>query len=83
MNWDKTAKANFDAILARIPVFLRDIAAKKVALKAETLAGKENQLEVTPKNVVDAFFLETPFGFHGPMKIDMKALGINYEQYGY
>ena len=29
--WDKTAKENFEAVLAKIPVFLRSIAAKKVA----------------------------------------------------
>ena len=25
--------------------------------------------------------METPFGFHGPMKMDMEALGIDYEKY--
>ena len=27
--------------------------------------------------------METPFGFHGPMKLDMEELGIDYKKYGY
>jgi hypothetical protein len=83
MNWDKVAQENFEAILTKIPVFLRSTAAKKVSQKAENLAGKENRLEVSQKDVVDAFFIATPFGFHGPMKVDMEALGIDYQKYGY
>jgi len=83
MIWDKKARENFDAILAKIPVFLRSIAAKKVSQKAEKNAHADNRLEVSPKDVVDAFFMETPFGFHGPMKMDMEELGIEYKKYGY
>ena len=83
MNWDNTAKENFEAILAKIPVFLRGIAGKKVSQKAEENARGENRLEVSQKDVVDAFFMETPFGFHGPMKMDMESLGIDYEKYGH
>ena len=83
MIWDKTAKENFEAVLARIPVFLRSIAATKVSQRAEKNACSENRSEVSPKNVVDAFFSETPFGFHGPMKMDMESLGIDYQKYGY
>ena len=83
INWDKTAKENFEAILAKVPVFLRSIAEKKVSQKAEMIARIENRSEVSQKDVVDAFFAETPFGFHGPMKTDMEALGIDYKKYGY
>jgi hypothetical protein len=81
--WDKIAQENFEAVLAKIPVFLRGIAEKKVSQKAESLAKSENRSEVSPKDVVDAFFMETPFGFHGPMKMDMETLGIDYKKYGY
>ena len=43
------------------------IAEKKVSQKAESIAREKNRLEVTEKDMVDAFFSETPFGFHGPM----------------
>jgi len=81
--WDKTAKENFEVILAKIPVFLRSIADKKVSHRAEMNARSDNRSEVSQKDVVDAFFMETPFGFHGPMKIDMEELGIDYEKYGH
>jgi hypothetical protein len=83
MNWDKKAKEDFEAVLAKIPFFLRSIAANKVSKKAEMNARNENRSEVSPKDVVDAFFMETPFGFHGPMKMDMEALGIDYKKYGH
>jgi hypothetical protein len=81
--WDKTAGEDFEAILAKIPVFLRDIARKKVSQKAQKNARGANRQSVSQKDVVDAFFMETPFGFHGPMKMDMEALGIDYKKYGY
>ncbi len=81
--WDKAAREDFEAVLAKIPVFLRDMARRKVSQKAEKNAGRENRRLVSSKDVVDAFFMETPFGFHGPMKADMDALGIDYQKYGY
>lgn len=81
--WDKLARENFEQILAKVPVFLRSTAQKKVSQKAENNARSENRGEITQKDVVDAFFMATPFGFHGPMKMDMEALGIDYKKYGY
>ena len=56
---------------------------KKVFQKAVDLAEKNNRTVVTEKDLVDAFFAETPFGFHGPMKNDMESLQIDYLKYGY
>jgi len=83
MNWDKEALDDFEAVLSKIPVFLRDTARKKVLPRAEKNAGDAGRGSVTQKDVVDAFFAETPFGFHGPMKADMGSLGIDYIKYGY
>jgi hypothetical protein len=81
--WEKSARENFEAVVAKIPVFLRSIAEKRVSEKAEGLARSGQRPEVSQKDVVDAFFLETPFGFHGPLKTDMEALGIDYKKYGH
>ena len=81
--WDTVAQENFEAILAKIPVFLRSIASKKVSSKAEMNTRIQNRGSVSQKDVIDAFFSETPFGFHGPMKLDMEALSIDYKKYGY
>ena len=83
MNWDKSAEEKFKQMIEKIPVFLRDIAKEKVSKKAESLAEGENRSQVVEKDLVDALFEETPFGFHGPMKADMDAVGIDYTQYGH
>ncbi len=83
MNWDKNAQEKFQQMIGKIPIFLRGIAEKKVSQKAENITRQENRLEVTEKDLVEAFFLETPFGFHGPMKSDMEELGIDYKKYGH
>ena len=81
--WNKDANEKFKLLIAKVPVFLRGIAEEKVSKSAQNLAQKENRAEVTEKDLVDAFLKETPFGFHGPMKSDMEALGIDYKKYGY
>ena len=83
INWEKNAQEKFQQMIAKVPVFLRGIAQKKVSQKAESIVRQENRREVIEKDMIDAFFLETPFGFHGPMKSDMEALGIDYRQYGH
>ena len=83
MNWDQTTEEKFKQLIEKVPVFLRGIAQEKVSKKAQSLAQKENRKEVAEKDLVDAFFAETPFGFHGPMKTDMQNLGIDYTRYGY
>lgn len=70
-------------MLTKIPVFLRAIAQDKVGKRAERIATEGGRTEVSEKDMVDAFFAETPFGFHGPMKTDMESLGIDYIKHGY
>jgi len=81
--WEKDAQEKFDGLINKTPVFLRPIAKDKVSKKAEKLTLDDNRQEVTEKDMIDAFFAETPFGFHGPMKCDMEELGIDYEKYGH
>ena len=81
--WNKPTEEKFKQLIARVPVFLRDIAKEKISKRAESIVSKENRQEITEKDMVDAFFAETPFGFHGPMKTDMEALGVDYTKYGY
>jgi len=81
--WEKSTQLKFDQLIERIPVFLRPIAQSKVSQRAERLVTDAKRNEITEKDMVDAFFKETPFGFHGPMKTDMESLGIDYTKYGY
>lgn len=83
MTWNKTAKEKFDLMIQKVPVFMRPLAQEAIFKKAESIAQQQGKNEVLEKDMVDAFFTATPFGFHGPMKIDMESLGIDYTQYGY
>ncbi len=83
MNWEKDTDEKFKQLIAKVPVFLREMAQKKVAQKAQGLAQGQGRSSVSEKDMVDAFFSETPFGFHGPMKSDMEAVGLDYTKYGY
>jgi hypothetical protein len=80
--WEAEALQQFTQMIQKIPVFLRGIAEKKVSQKAQAVAQSQGR-KVNEKDMVDAFFSETPFGFHGPMKTDMKDLGIDYTKYGH
>jgi len=83
ITWDKPTEAKFIQLIDKVPIFLRDLAKEKISKKAEGLVTKDNRRVISEKDLVDAFFTETPFGFHGPMKTDMTAVGINYTKYGY
>jgi len=83
IRWDKMAEEKFKQMIEKVPVFMRGMAQEKVSKKAQELVKKDNRVEITEKDMVDAFFEATPFGFHGPMKTDMETLGIDYTKYGY
>ena len=83
IQWEKGSDATFKQLIERVPVFLRDMACDKVSKRIESTLQKENRSEASEKDLVDAFFTETPFGFHGPLKTDMEAIGIDYKKYGY
>ncbi len=81
--WEKATQDKFKQLIAKMPIFLRSTAEKELVKKAESLVTKGNRSEITEKDMVDAFFAETPMGFQGMMKNDLASLGIDYTQYGY
>lgn len=83
INWDKTTEEKFKLLLDKMPVFLRGIAQAKVSQKAQSLARQENRSQIIEKDMVNAFFAETPFGFQGLMKNDLASVGIDYTKYGH
>ncbi len=83
ISWDKDTEGKFKQIVAKMPVFMRPIAEKAITQKAEGLVKASNRAEVTEKDLVDALFAETPFGFQGLMKNDLNSIGIDYTKYGY
>ena len=83
ITWDTETEAKFKQLIEKIPIFLRGIAQEKVSKRAERIVEEGNRSQIIEKDMVDAFFIETPFGFHGPMKTDMETIGIDYTKYGH
>jgi len=83
ITWDESTQKQFEKLIAKIPVFLRSTAKDKVSKKAENIVRSENRTVIGEKDMVDAFFIETPFGFHGPLKTDMEEIHIDYTKYGH
>ncbi len=83
MNWEQDTEIKFNKLLSKMPVFMRPMAEKALRERAEKVAAKDNRAVINEKDMVDAFFTETPFGFQGMMKNDLQAEGIDYVKYGY
>ena len=83
ITWEKATEEKFNKILEGIPDMIRGIAETRVSKKAQSIVTEAGRTEITEKDMVDAFFAETPFGFHGPMKSDMEKYGIDYKKYGH
>jgi len=81
--WESGARQKFNQLIEKVPVFLRGMAEDKISKKAEQLVREDGRRIIEEKDMVDAFFSETPFGFHGPMKSDMEEIGIDYTRYGH
>lgn len=83
ISWDKDTQENFQKILLQIPELIRGIAEARVSKKAESIIKEKNRNVILEKDMVDAFFAETPSGFIPAMKSSMVELSIDYEQYGH
>jgi hypothetical protein len=83
ITWDQNARAQFLQILEQIPALIRGIAETRINKKVENILRQDNRFLVTEKDMVQAFFEETPPGFIPAMKDGMDSLGIDYAKYGY
>ena len=62
---------------------IRGVAEARVTKKAQSLVREDGRAVINEKDMVDAFFAETPGGFLPPMKASMEELGIDYARYGH
>jgi hypothetical protein len=83
ITWDKQAEENFFKILEDIPAMLRPIAEIRVSKKAHAILESQGRNVIGEKDMVDAFFAETPPGFIPSMKESMQRLGLDYTKYGH
>ena len=83
ITWDKSTEEKFQKILEQIPDMVRGIAEARISRKAENILKEQGRWVIGEKDMIDAFFAETPPAFMGAMKNGMDELGIDYTQYGY
>jgi|CXWL01.1.fsa_nt_gi hypothetical protein len=83
ITWDKPAEEKFLKILEDIPEMIRGIAEARACRKAEDIVRAQNRQVIGEKDMVDAFFAETPGGFMPVMKNSMRQIGLDYTQYGH
>ena len=83
ISWDKPTEEKLFKILESIPDMIRGIAEARVCRKAEDLVRAENRTVILEKDMIDAFFAETPAGFKPLMKNSMKDIGLDYTRYGH
>jgi histone H3/H4 len=83
IEWEKSVEEKFQKVLEDIPHMIRGIAEARVTRKAQSIAGEDKRWTINEKDMVAAFFAETPGGFIPVMKNSLDQLGIDYKKYGY
>ena len=81
LQWEKEARQKFDSMIARIPLFHREIA-KKVAFKrAEINALERKSNLVEESDIVRAFLSEVPKAFFSLMIRLFQEVGFDYKEH--
>lgn len=81
MPWDVKTQEKFTAMIAKIPLFHREIAREVVEKKAQFNAQARGASCVEEIDVVDAFFTEVPKAFYSLMIRILDEAGLNYEKH--
>lgn len=79
--WDSEARKKFENVIARLPLFHRDIARNVVHKKAEINARERNAKLVEEPDIVRAFFTEVPITFYSLMVKLLGDAGFDYKKY--
>ncbi len=81
MTWDKKTEEKFLVMIAKIPLFHRDIAREVVEKKAQSNAQARGASCVEDCDIVDAFFSEVPKAFYSLMVRILDEVGLNYAKH--
>ena len=81
MNWDSTTQKKYDAMIAKIPLFHREITKKVVPLKAEENAKARGSSVIEEGDVIQAFLTEVPKAFYSLMIRLMDDVGFAHKKY--
>lgn len=81
MPWDFKTQEKFIVMIAKIPLFHREIAREVVEKKAQLNAQARGSSCVEEIDVVDAFFTEVPKAFYSLMIRILDEAGLSYEKH--
>ena len=78
LKWEEKARAKYEEMITKIPVFHREIAKKVVDKKAQLNAAERGSHQVEEEDIVKAFFTEVPKAFYSLMIRLMDEVGFDY-----
>lgn len=81
IDWEPKAKAKYETMIQKIPLFHREIAKKVVDKKAVILAQTRGASQVGEEDIVKAFFTEVPMTFYSLMIRLFQEVGFDYRKY--
>ena len=81
IQWEPTAKAKYDKMIEKIPLFHRQIAKIIVEKKAAINAQARGNGHILEEDIVRAFLTEVPLAFYSLMIRLMDEVGLDYKKY--
>ncbi|MCA9394623.1 MAG: DUF2621 family protein [Candidatus Omnitrophica bacterium] len=79
--WNPQAKAKYDEMIAKIPLFHREIAKQVVDKKAAQNAQARGAAAIEEEDIIRAFFTEVPMTFYSLMIRLFESVGFDYKPY--
>ena len=79
--WEKTARKKYESMIAKIPLFHREIAKQVVDKKAVINAQQRDSELVEEPDIIRAFLSEVPKTFYSLMIRLMDEVGFDAEKY--
>jgi hypothetical protein len=81
IQWNPTARAKYEEMTSKIPLFHREIAKQVVDKKAVINAQGRNASQVEEEDIIRAFLTEVPAAFYSLMIRLMDEVGFNYKKF--
>ena len=81
LEWEANAFKKYQLIIARIPLFHRDIAKIVVDKKAESNAKERGSHMIEEHDIVNAFLSEVPKAFYSLMIRLFDEVGFEYKEH--
>jgi len=81
MQWEKRTQQKYDLMVAKIPLFHREITKQVVPTKAEENAKARGASAIEEADVIQAFLTEVPKAFYSMMIRLMDDVGFNHRPF--